>query len=313
MFMHGTRALEDKSVEHETRRLRVSHETRYIYAPAVTTSWHRAHLEPSESPCQRVLSSIKTINPQPAFEHDDTDAFGNRAWRFHQERTHGELLVQAVSELETWCLPSDATIGDLAWETMAAQLAYTRGRPVVPESLFAYPSPYVPRSPEFLRFSATAFTERRPLREACADLTAKIYCDLQYNSQSTTIHTPAQEALAQGSGVCQDFAHIMLACLRSRGLAARYVSGYLLTRPADGQPALVGADASHAWVSVFMGEGHWIDFDPTNNRWGPESPGTDYVRLAIGRDYGDVSPLRGVIHGGAHHRLEVGVTVTRLD
>ena len=311
--MRGIQAWADSVVTRETRRLRVSHETRYLYAPAVNTSWHRAHLEPSESACQRVLSSKKTIHPHPAFEDHDTDAFGNRSWRFHQERPHAELLVRAVSEIETWCLAAEAAVGNIPWEAMAARLAYTRGHPVVPESLFAYPSPYVPRSPAFLDFSATAFTEGRALKEACADLTAKIYCELQYKPQSTTIHTPAQEALAQGSGVCQDFAHIMLACLRSRGLAARYVSGYLLTQPAEGQPTLVGADASHAWVSVFMGEGHWIDFDPTNNRWALESPGPDYVRLAIGRDYADVSPLRGVIHGGGHHRLEVGVTVTRLD
>lgn len=313
MSMQEIRVLEDSGVQRETRRLRVHHETRYLYTTAVTTSWHRAHLAPSESPCQRVLSRAKTINPQPVFEEEDTDTFGNRSWRFHQEQAHGELLVRTVSELETWCLPTDASIGALDWETMTAKLSYTRGSPVLPESLFAYPSPYVPRGAEFIDFSAAAFTAGRPLRDACADLSATIYRELQYNPQSTTIHTPAREALAQGSGVCQDFAHIMLACLRSRGLAARYVSGYLLTQPAEGQPALIGADASHAWVSVFMGEGHWIDFDPTNNRWGYESPGADYVRLAIGRDYGDVSPLRGVIHGGAHHRLEVGVTVTRLD
>ena len=145
----------------------------------------------------------------------------------------------------------------------------------------------------------------------------RIHGDFVYESESTEVNTPALEALAQRKGVCQDFAHIMIACLRAMGLAARYVSGYLLTEPAPGSERLVGSDASHAWVSVLLPDlppdDRWCDFDPTNDRWGWGSPGEDYIVLAWGRDYADVSPIRGVIHGGANHSLHVAVTVTPME
>ena len=146
------------------------------------------------------------------------------------------------------------------------------------------------------------------------DLTLRMHADFLYDSDSTEISTPAVEALAQRRGVCQDFAHIMIACLRAMGLSARYVSGYLLTQPPPGKPRLVGSDASHAWVSIYLPDengaaGAWADLDPTNDRM----PGEDYVRLATGRDYSDVSPIRGVIHGGANHTMRVAVTVSPVQ
>jgi transglutaminase-like putative cysteine protease len=155
------------------------------------------------------------------------------------------------------------------------------------------------------------------LLEGVTDLTQRMHREFRYASQSTQITTPAREALAQRTGVCQDFAHIMLACLRMLGVPARYVSGYLQTQAAAGSPKLVGRDASHAWVSVYLAdfpdEQRWCDFDPTNNRWGWHAPGMDYVTLAVGRDFGDVSPLRGVIHGGSNHTLAVAVTVLEMS
>ena len=314
----------------QARRIRVSHETRYLYQPAVTTSWHQAHLEPSNTPCQRVVSVHRQVYPRPTFALQTTDAFGNQQWFFNQETSHAELTVCVTSVLETWSIARD-TQGGLPpgekltvpprdslgvsswkspWEFMAQAIAYAPTKPALKESLYAYPSSYVPRGQEFVAFSAEVFVAGRPLAEVCTALTALLHRELQYNPQTTTVQTAARTALAQRSGVCQDFAHIMLACLRSRGLAARYVSGYLITEPAEGQPRLIGADASHAWVSVYLGDDQWLDCDPTNNRTGLASPGLDYIRLAVGRDFADVSPLRGVIHGGAHHRLEVGVTVT---
>ncbi|MGA1253486.1 MAG: transglutaminase family protein [Burkholderiaceae bacterium] len=325
----------------QTRRIRVNHETRYLYQPAVTTSWHQAHLEPGNTPCQRVVSVHRQVYPRPTFALQTTDAFGNQQWFFNQETAHAELTVCVTSILETWSIAGDATgglllaekpavprpesvggaagaslgeslgasLGASPWESMAQAIAYAPQKPAPRESLYAYPSTYVPRDPEFIAFSAEVFTAGRPLVEVCKALTALLHQELQYNPQTTTVQTAARTALAQRSGVCQDFAHIMLACLRSRGLAARYVSGYLITEPAEGQPRLIGADASHAWVAVYLGDGQWLDCDPTNNRTGLASPGPDYIRLAVGRDFADVSPLRGVIHGGAHHRLEVGVTV----
>lgn len=291
------------------QRIRVTHETYYFYRPAVTTAWHQAHLEPVDTPCQRIVSVDRQILPQPTFGHDTIDAFGNRQWFFSQELAHESLSVRVVSRLETWPTTLPPAAGSEPWESIKDALSYRPAQPSLRESLFAYPTSYVPRSPEFLAFSADAFSVGQPLRDCCIALTALIYHQFEYNPLTTTIHTPTRIALQQRSGVCQDFAHIMLACLRSRGLAARYVSGYLMTEPVEGQARLVGADASHAWVSVFLGNGQWLDCDPTNNRYGLHSPGADYIRLAVGRDFADVSPLRGVMHGGTQHQLTVGVTV----
>jgi transglutaminase-like putative cysteine protease len=183
----------------------------------------------------------------------------------------------------------------------------------------------VPRDDAFAAFARPAFKPGLPALEAARALMERIHTELSYETHSTEVNTPALDALAQGKGVCQDFAHIMLGCLRSLGLPARYVSGYLLTRPPPGKPRLIGADASHAWASVYVPlpasaddpgaapTGAWFDFDPTNNRCGWGSPGEDYVTLAIGRDFADVSPMRGVIQSGARHTLAVAVTVAPPD
>ena len=183
---------------------------------------------------------------------------------------------------------------------------------------FVFASPLGPHSPEFGDFARPSFTPGRPVFEAAHELMTRIYQHMAYDGDATDVDTPPLDALHLGKGVCQDFAHIMVACCRSLGLPARYVSGYMLTHPEPGQPRLIGCDASHAWASVFCptlddSDGHhpgqWLDFDPTNNR----TPGSDYITLAIGRDYLDVSPLRGVIHGGAQHTLSVAVTVTPAE
>jgi len=202
----------------------------------------------------------------------------------------------------------------MPWEEARERMRYHRGAAYDPAAEFLFASPYVPRHAEFVEYALPSFAPGRPLVEAARHLMARIHSDFAYETQATDASTPALEALQLRKGVCQDFAHVMLACLRSLGLPARYVSGYLLTQPPPGQPRLVGADASHAWVSVYLpgksgdggnSPGGWADFDPTNGR----QPGEDYVTLAIGRDYSDVSPMRGVLHGGARHTLRVGVTV----
>jgi transglutaminase-like putative cysteine protease len=215
---------------------------------------------------------------------------------------------------------------------------YRAGAPYDAASEFLFASPHVPRDDAFAAFARPAFAPGTPLLAAAQALMERIHRELRYTPASTQVNTPALQALAQRKGVCQDFAHIMLGCLRSLGLPARYVSGYLLTRPPPGKPRLIGADASHAWVSVYVpwiaahahaaplpddtdpmsaalhtqaqqAGGAWFDFDPTNRRSGWGSPGADYVTLAVGRDFSDVSPMRGVIQGGGAHELEVGVTV----
>ena len=219
-------------------------------------------------------------------------------------RTHAQTIHPAAADTP-------------AWEKVRNHFEYHAGAAWDAATEFSFASPHVKPHDDFVHYARASFSPHRPLLEASVDLMQRMHRDFEYASQSTDIHTPALDALHQRRGVCQDFAHILLSCLRSLGLAARYVSGYLLTEPPEGQPSLVGSDASHAWVSLYVpgskGDGLWFDLDPTNNRWGLSSPGEDYVCLAWGRDFSDVSPVRGVIHGGESHTLEVAVTVTPSD
>jgi transglutaminase-like putative cysteine protease len=186
-------------------------------------------------------------------------------------------------------------------------------------SRFVFGSHHAPVHEAFLAYARPSFSPGRALMQAAQELTARMHRDFRYETASTDINTPALQALQARRGVCQDFAHILLACLRSLGLPARYVSGYLLTQAPAGQARLIGSDASHAWVSVYLPElaNHasqgWLDLDPTNDRTGLASPGLDYAQLAVGRDFADVSPLRGVLQGGGAHTLNVAVTVAPLD
>ncbi len=286
--------------------LRILHHTRYEYQAPVVVAQHLAHLRPLEMPGQTVLSHTLTIEPQPVLREETRDAFGNWRTFFSLQSPHDTLDVTASSLVDT---QAGLELEDSPpWETVRDQLQYRAQAPYEASAEFVFPSPYVPRHEHFADFARPVFAPRRPFLDACHDLMARIHAELEYQTASTEINTPALDALEQRKGVCQDFAHIMIACLRSLGLPARYVSGYLLTQPPPGQPRLIGADASHAWVSVPHANG-WADFDPTNNRCGLQRPGEDYVTLAIGRDFGDVSPLRGVIQGGGSHQLEVAVTV----
>jgi transglutaminase-like putative cysteine protease len=293
-------------------QLRVVHETTYDYAPAVRTAQHLAHLRPADTGWQRVLEHDMQVSPEPARIRPGQDAWGNRRVFFSLQQAHARLRVTAISRVRTSARPVVAH--DLPWEDVRERMRYRRGGAWDPASEFAFASGYVPRHDEFTAFAAPSFTPGRPLMAAARDLAARIHCDFDYQAAATDAATPALKALALRRGVCQDFAHVMLGCLRSLGLPARYVSGYLLTQPPPGQPKLVGSDASHAWVAVYLpglapsDAGTWAEIDPTNNR----VPGEDYVTLASGRDYADISPLRGVIHGGAHHTLRVAVTVEPL-
>jgi transglutaminase-like putative cysteine protease len=291
-------------------RLHVVHETVYDYAPAVKTAQHLAHLRPADRFGQRVLRHSLAIDPEPGQRTESVDAFGNVRCFFGLQAVHEHLRVVADSIVDTaaLALPADS----LPWEAARERLRYHRGAEYDPAAGFLFASPYVPRHEDFAAYARASFPPGRPLLEAARDLTARIHREFEYVPQATDAGTPALQALALRKGVCQDFAHVMLGCLRSLGLPARYVSGYLLTEPPPGEPRLVGSDASHAWVSVYLpadqGRGCWVDLDPTNDR----AAGEDYVVLAVGRDYADVSPMRGVIQGGAHHTLHVAVTVAPL-
>ena len=298
--------------------LHVVHETRYEYTPSVENAHHVVHLRPATGDNQRVLSHRLHINPGPAELRELPDVYGNSRTFFSLHTTHEALCVTADSVVSTSTARaegqgSDSTEGT-PWEQVREQFRYRAGAIYNGASEFLFASPYVPRDDAFVQFARPSFAAGRPLAEAAYDLMERIHNEMTYDSDSTEVNTPALEALKLGKGVCQDFAHIMVACCRAMGLPARYVSGYMLTKPPPGQKRLIGSDASHAWASVYCpvdpsGKARWLDFDPTNNR----APGEDYVTLATGRDFLDVSPLRGVIRGGAQHVLHVAVTVEPLE
>ena len=290
--------------------LSVVHETAFAYASKVKTAQHMAHLKPLQTMHQRLLSHRLAIDPAPAQTGEAIDVYGNTRAFFSLQSDHEKLKVVAESVVQTHApAPAESAI---TWEQARERLRYHRTAAYDPATEFTFASSYVPRHDAFIDYARPSFAAGRPHMAAAQDLMTRIHADFSYRSDATDITTPALKALEMRKGVCQDFAHIMLGCLRSLGLPARYVSGYLLTSPPPGRARLVGGDASHAWVSVYVpgedGPGMWTDLDPTNNR----RPGEDYVTLARGRDYGDVSPLRGVIHGGAKHTLRVAVTVSPL-
>ena len=302
-------------------RLQIEHTTTYDYVPPVSTAQHMAYLIPRETPTQTVIEAALSIDPAPATRRDTVDVQGNVRTFFSLPAVHSQLQLHACATVQTrrLALPADALQRSPAWERVRAHFVYHAGAAWDAATEFTFASAHVQTHPDFADYARASFTPQRPVLASAVDLMHRMHQDFTYTAQSTDVHTPALTSLAQRRGVCQDFAHILLSCLRTQGLAARYVSGYVLTRPPEGQPRLVGSDASHAWVSVYVpdeqagqltGPGRWVDLDPTNDRWGLHSPGDDYVCLAWGRDFADVSPLRGVIVGGASHQLSVAVTVT---
>jgi len=296
-----------------TVKLQVEHDTRYTYGAPVELAHHVAFLRPLDDRRQRVELFEMGVEPQPSHDSADTDVFGNRRIFFSSTSPHPALRVWARSRVEVLPLPDFDPADTPAWETVRDDLRYHVGAAYQPASEFCAPSPYVPRLLALRDYAEGSFTPGAPLAEAAIDLMHRVFSEFRYETASTTIDTPLQTVLTQRRGVCQDFAHLMIGALRALGLAARYVSGYLLTTPAPGEAALTGADASHAWVSVYCpgvhGEGDdWLELDPTNDL----IPTTGHVRLARGRDFGDVTPLRGVIRGGGRHRLDVRVKTTRL-
>jgi len=294
--------------------LRITHETVYDYTPAVETAQHVAYLQPLNTSCQTLLSHQLDVFPTPALLTQTTDLYGNQRTFFSLQSPHTQLRVVATSEVRTRA-PQEAD-STISWEALREGFRYHADAEWNPATEFSFASAHAPRHDDFTAYARPSFSPGVAALAAARDLMTRIHADFTYESQSTEIDTPALEALAQRKGVCQDFAHIMIACLRAMGLAARYVSGYLLTQPPPGRPRLIGSDASHAWVAVYLpdlpgaDEGHgWYDLDPTNARDGWGTPGEDYVTLATGRDFSDISPIRGVIHGGSQHTLSVAVTV----
>jgi transglutaminase-like putative cysteine protease len=291
-------------------RLDVEHITHYSYAASVELAHHLAYLQPQDGPGQRLEAFKLEIDPAPTHRRSETDRFGNQRLAFTLAGAHRALRVRSTARVRVASsLPVDPE-ATAPWEALRERLRYAAGAAFEPASEFAVPSPYVPRLNELRAWAAPSFRPGRPVAAAAIDLMGRLHQEFTYRSDSTTLDTPLAEVLARREGVCQDFAHLMIGALRMHGLAARYVSGYLLTTPvhaADGAAPMLGADASHAWLAVWCGA-HWLELDPTNNLL----PGQSHIRLAIGRDYGDVTPLRGVIRGGGEHRLAVQVRTERM-
>lgn len=281
-------------------RFRIEHLTRYRYAQGVDLNYAEARLLPRDTPEQSVLESRLDISPVCDDYRERVDAWGNRVVWFMSQRPHRALSVTAHSLLQTRPRAS-SMIGSPPWEEAMQRLSGS-------EVEYRMESPMIPAHRQAAEYARASFPPGRPLLEAVADLSARIHREFCYQPSATHIDTPLDEVLEHRHGVCQDFAHLALAGLRGLGLAARYVSGYLETTPPEGQARQIGADASHAWIGIWLPGGVWHDFDPTNGC----AAGESHLSLAWGRDYGDVAPLKGVIHGGGTHQLEVGVTVTRL-
>ncbi len=291
-------------------KFRVRHTTHYRYSEPVSLCHNVAHLRPRTTSTQTCYSSQLSVTPVPAKVHAWEDLFGNRQDYFSIQEPHTELSVTALSEVEV------VSAGDLldsafpiAWEQALEHLRQTPDPQVLEARQFTLESNFIEFSNGIIDYATDSFPAGRPLLEAVHDLMQRIHRDFTYDPHFSSIATPLQQVLEHRRGVCQDFAHLAIACLRAQGLAARYVSGYLETLPPPGEAKLVGADASHAWFGVYVPYQGWVDFDPTND----QIPADQHITAAWGRDYADVAPLKGVLFGGGEeHQLEVAVDVERM-
>ncbi len=291
-------------------KYKLTHSTRYIYEGSVTVSHHLARLSPRSLPGQHCPWHELEIRPTPVGRGVHFDSFGNTTTYFEVEGKHETLEVIARSLVEVFPARVQDAMGTPSWETVRDACHAERLTPGSDAGIFRFASSMIPVGPEFAAFARQDFPPGRPILVGVVALTTRIFEEFKFDPRATDVTTPVSEVLKKRAGVCQDFAHLMIACLRSLGLPARYVSGYLETAPPPGQPRLVGADASHAWVSVFCGdEAGWVDADPTNNIL----PGERHITVAWGRDFADVSPLRGVTLGAGGQRLEVAVDVVPED
>lgn len=283
----------------------ITHKTGYNYSEPASLSQNELFLHPRTTSHQSVLHTSLSILPEPQYRHRRTDYFGNTVDIFMVQHPHNELMVMATSIVQTSSQAISDPSATAPWEAVAERMASYGHQADFDAFQFLFASPLITVSPKAAAYARTSFTPGKPLLAGALDLMQRIYNEFTYDKTASTIDTTVDQVLENRKGVCQDFAHLTISCLRSLGLAARYVSGYLETMPTPGKPKLIGSDASHAWVSLFIPDFGWIDFDPTNNLVVKES----HITLAWGRDYGDVAPVKGVVMGGGNHRLTVSVDV----
>jgi transglutaminase-like putative cysteine protease len=291
------------------RHYRIQHHTAYHYSEPVMLSHQQLHLTPRILAYQPIQAHKVVIKPVPTQQRKLIDVFGNPVVEIAIEAAHSSLDIIAQSTVSVMQRTMINAAKTPAWETVRDALLYRAGWHPEPAILdatqFLFESPYARVKRNLRAYASDCFEPGRPILTAAAALMAKIHGEFKFDAAATNVTTPVMKFFEQKRGVCQDFTHLMISCLRSTGLAARYVSGYLLTRPAPGKPRRVGADASHAWVALFVPDNGWVEFDPTNNLL----PSAEHITLGWGRDFSDVTPLRGVINGGGEQTLEVKVNV----
>jgi transglutaminase-like putative cysteine protease len=283
----------------------ISHRTTFTYARSVSISHHLLHLSPRNSPYQACRRHFVMVEPPPTLMKDALDYFGNITTYLTIEDAHRELSITARSNVEVTAPPLHDPAATSAWDAIAGVLNGSTERAHLDVLQFLFDSPFTRSGDAVAAYAAGSFPPGRPVLEAAIDLMNRIHADFAYEGGVTDIYTPVDVVFAHRRGVCQDFAHLFISALRRLRVPARYVSGYLMTRPPEGQPRLVGADASHAWLSIWMPELGWVDLDPTNN----VLPADQHITVAWGRDYGDVSPVNGMVMGGGAQELAVAVDV----
>ncbi len=287
----------------------LSHTTTYNYSDTVSLSHHLLRLQPRELTRQHCQDVDLKVDPAPGSLRTQTDYFGNQLTFVTVKGAHKRLTVAATSRVEVLATPPPSVEASPAWSLVRQQMLDQDPELAMEAGEFLYDSPQISLIPAFQEYAQASFPAGRPVLAAALDLTNRIYRDFKFDPKATTVATPLTEVLKHRRGVCQDFAHLEIAFLRSMGIPARYVSGYLETDPPPGKARLAGADASHAWLAFFCPGTGWIDLDPTNNL----IPTNRHITLAWGRDYGDVSPIRGVILGSGEHSLKVAVDVIPAD
>ena len=290
-------------------RYEISHRTTYRYGSPVSVGNHVACLKPRSYDQNQLLENALLISPSPATLTERVDYFGNVLWFFTIQEPHHELVVESNSNVLRTRGATPNAQASLPWEESTRPLADDESPEGLDAHQYQFESPRIRIHPEFAAYALESFTPRRPMAEALLELTSRMHHDFRFDSKVTSVRTTTEEVFKKRGGVCQDFAHVQIACLRSINIAARYVSGYLRTYPPPGKPRAIGADASHAWVSAYCRGAGWLDMDPTNN----VAPTDGHVTVAWGRDYGDVSPLRGLILGGGGHKLQVEVDMKPVE
>jgi len=288
----------------------IRHITHYKYAQRVTRCYNLANVVPRDTKHQTCLKSHVTFSPEPAMARQHTDYFGNNTYNFEIQKPHTELIITAVSDVQINDDNRELNLDlGISYGDALEYLHQTLDQETIEAREFLLSSPMIESNEALEKYARPSFHINRSLNSCVSDLTTRIFTDFSYDPNFTTIATPLADVLEHKRGVCQDFAHLQIACLRSMGIPAKYVSGYIETLPKPGEKKLIGADATHAWIAFFCPHEGWVEFDPTNNT----QANSQHIVTAIGRDYFDVTPVKGVIFGGGKSPiLEVSVDVARL-